>query len=838
MSGENKVNILLVDDRPENLLAFEAILENDEYNLIKASSGEEALKYLLKYDFATILLDVQMPEMDGFATAKLIKSRERTRNIPIIFVTANYLDPKHIFIGYSIGAIDYILKPFDPIVLQAKVAGFVEIFKLNQKLVYQADMLAEKTNELEKTLNELSMTTSHLRESETLANVISETAIDSMIIIDNNGCILKVNPAVKIMFQYDESEILGEDIFRLFSCERARKYVREVLQSANNKENICRARNLEEVNATRKDGTHFPAELQMGIKYVGNKCVIACTIRDITKKKQDQEIIRHMAYHDGLTNLPNRRNFMDRLNSGLELAKENQQSLVLMYLDMDVFKYINDSLGHHVGDKLLQEFAIRLAEYAREDDFVARNGGDEFSILLFDTDRETAIEIAERVLEGIQKPFYIDEYELYITASIGISVYPYDGEDSTALMKNADTALYHAKEKGKNQYKIYHSGMNLQSYRAFMLQNDLRKAIERQEFFLVYQPRINIETGKITSVEALLRWNHPNLGLISPSEFIPLAEESGQIIAIGEWVLRSACKQNKAWQQAGLYPVRTAVNFSAQQFMQKDLVGTISQILCETDLHPDMIEIEITESVILENEESVINTLNQIREMGIWISIDDFGTGYSSLNYLRRYPVNSIKIDKCFVQDISNIDSNSSSIVSAIVAMSHGLHMSVVAEGVETTEQLDILRKKSCDEIQGYVFSPPVPAEEIEELLCDSHQYQDKIRAFDTGISSEIVPAESFEEQYNQKIIDTALMRIKKVYSITTREMEVFRLIVDGFTNKEISKKLMISEQAVRKHILNIFRKINVNDRILAIAKVYQAYIEEKIHVLSKHTIH
>lgn len=381
MSGENKVNILLVDDRPENLLAFEAILENDEYNLIKASSGEEALKYLLKYDFATILLDVQMPEMDGFATAKLIKSRERTRNIPIIFVTANYLDPKHIFIGYSIGAIDYILKPFDPIVLQAKVAGFVEIFKLNQKLVYQADMLAEKTNELEKTLNELSMTTSHLRESETLANVISETAIDSMIIIDNNGCILKVNPAVKIMFQYDESEILGEDIFRLFSCERARKYVREVLQSANNKENICRAGNLEEVNATRKDGTHFPAELQMGIKYVGNKCVIACTIRDITKKKQDQEIIRHMAYHDGLTNLPNRRNFMDRLSSGLELAKENQQSLVLMYLDMDVFKYINDSLGHHVGDKLLQEFAIRLAEYAREDDFVARNGGDEFSIL-------------------------------------------------------------------------------------------------------------------------------------------------------------------------------------------------------------------------------------------------------------------------------------------------------------------------------------------------------------------------------------------------------------------------------------------------------------------------
>lgn len=460
------------------------------------------------------------------------------------------------------------------------------------------------------------------------------------------------------------------------------------------------------------------------------------------------------------------------------------------------------------------------------------------SAFCFDTDRETAIEIAERVLEGIQKPFYIDEYELYITASIGISVYPYDGEDSTALMKNADTALYHAKEKGKNQYKIYHSGMNLQSYRAFMLQNDLRKAIERQEFFLVYQPRINIESGKIASVEALLRWNHPNLGLISPSEFIPLAEESGQIIAIGEWVLRSACKQNKAWQQAGLYPVRTAVNFSAQQFMQKDLVGTISQILCETDLHPDMIEIEITESVILENEESVINTLNQIREMGIWISIDDFGTGYSSLNYLRRYPVNSIKIDKCFVQDISNIDSNSSSIVSAIVAMSHGLHMSVVAEGVETTEQLDILRKKSCDEIQGYVFSPPVPAEEIEELLCDSHQYQDKIRAFDTGISSEIVPAESFEEQYNQKIIDTALMRIKKVYSITTREMEVFRLIVDGFTNKEISKKLMISEQAVRKHILNIFRKINVNDRILAIAKVYQAYIEEKIHVLSKHTIH
>ena len=349
---------------------------------------------------------------------------------------------------------------------------------------------------------------------------------------------------------------------------------------------------------------------------------------------------------------------------------------------------------------------------------LARIGGDEFNILLPDTNRETALELAEEILEVFKKPFYIDNYELFITTSIGISIFPFDGEDPQVLMKNADAALYRAKEQGKNQYKVFHSGMNLQSYRSFILQNDLRKAIDHNELALVYQPRIDIESGEVSGAEALLRWNHPNWGTISPIEFIPIAEESGQIVDIGNWVFRTACRQSKDWQDAGYDPIKISVNFSAQQFLQKDLVDNIEQILDETKVNTKLIEIEITETVILGNEEVITKTLNQLRNMGISISIDDFGTGYSSLSYLKRFPVNTLKIDRSFISDLSNETSGSSNaLITAIISIAHSLNMTVVAEGVETKEQMNFLKNSNCQEVQGYLYSPPILPKEFEEFL-------------------------------------------------------------------------------------------------------------------------
>jgi diguanylate cyclase (GGDEF)-like protein/PAS domain S-box-containing protein len=844
MNDDGKINILLVDDRPENLLALEAIIEHEDYNLIKANSGEEALKSLLKNDFAAILLDVQMPGIDGFGTAKIIKAREKTKNIPILFITANNMDSEHIFTGYSIGAIDYILKPFDPTILKAKVEGFVSLYKLNQQLINQTQILTSKTKELEQAYLELSTTTSELRVSEALANVISETSIDTMIVLNEDGVILKVNPAVEKMFSYEEAELAGESLAILFSNLESKEHLTIILAAIKNSNNLLGYENYKEIIAARKDGSLFPAEIQIGKRFVQDQCLIALTIRDISKKKQDEEKIKHMAYHDSLTNLPNRRLFNEELTSKLKQAKEFFQPLALLYLDMDRFKYINDSLGHIMGDRMLQEIGKRLSTNLRQDDLLARIGGDEFNILLPDTNRENALELAETIIEVFKKPFYIENYELFITSCIGISVFPFDGEEPQVLMKNADAALYRAKEQGKNQFKVFHSGMNIQSYRSFILQNDLRKAIERNELALVYQPRIDIESGEVSGAEALLRWNHPSWGVISPIEFIPIAEESGQIVDIGNWVLRTACIQSKNWQDAGYAPIKLSVNFSAQQFLQKDLVDNIRQILKETKVDSSKLEIEITETVILGNEEVITNTLNQLRNMGISISIDDFGTGYSSLSYLKRFPVNTLKIDRSFISDLSNETSSSShSLITAIITLAHSLNMTVVAEGVETKGQLNFLKNNSCQEVQGYLYSPPILPKDFEQFLTTNLSKTSNRKGVAYLENKKVIPktvdivSDSIslsETESSQYILVSALNRTKDLYAISSREMDVFKLLVNGLSNKEISDELFISEHTVKNHITRIFQKLAVTDRLQAMAKVYQACIVEGENLRAK----
>lgn len=690
MQIADKVNILLVDDKPENLLVLEAIIACEEYNLIKAFSGEEALKYLLKLNFAVILLDVQMPVLDGFSTVKLIKARKRTRNTPIIFITANYMDSKHVLTGYSVGAMDYILKPFDPIVLKSKVRGYVEIFKLNRKLDCQAEMLSEKTKQLEKTCAELYQTTNDLLVSEALANVISETAIDSMLIMDNNGCILKANPAVSTMFQYQKQEILNKNITELFSSEEALTFIDRVMEMANNNEDKSNLGYLEDVIALRKDGTNFPAELQIGLKIIQSKCVIACTIRDVSKKKRAEEIIRNMAYYDNLTNLPNRRKFNDQLNTVFESARMNGGNFAVMLLDIDRFKYINEALGYELGDQLIIQITRRLKEFLSDSIFISRYSGDQFGIIVEDLGAVKEYEgIAGSIIELFSQTFKLGIYELDVTLSIGVFIYNEDVQDADSLVKHANTALLWAKHEGKNRYKFYSSDINIQSYKQFELRNDLRKAVKNSQFRIYYQPLVNLKNSKILAAEALIRWEHPEWGLVSPDEFISLAEEMGIIIDLGYWILREVCSHYKQWLNKGLPEIKVSVNISGIQFFESNFVENIKNTIDEFGLDPHFLIMEITESTLMEQANKVISDIEKLQSIGIQIALDDFGTGFSALSYLSSLNINIIKINGCFISDIDQ-NIKSTVITRTIINMARELNIKTGCRGNRKLGAIDI----------------------------------------------------------------------------------------------------------------------------------------------------
>jgi len=438
---------------------------------------------------------------------------------------------------------------------------------------------------------------------------------------------------------------------------------------------------------------------------------------DVTERKRYEEQLAIQAYYDPLTGLANSALFHDRLELALSQANRSKELLGVMFIDLDRFKYVNDTLSHFVGDVLLQEVSKRLSSCIRNGDTLSRLGSDEFKMILpVISGEEDAEKMAQSILDQFREPFVMEGNELYITCSIGISIFPSDGTDGKALLKNAVAASYRAKEKGGNNYQLYTPSMNTRTFQKLALEKELRKAIERSELVVYYQPRVSLSTGKLIGMEALVRWEHPVLGRIPPGEFIPLAEETGLIVSLDEYVLRTACAQTKAWQEAGYPPLRVGVNLTAVQFHKQNVVEYIKGILNDTGLEPQYLELEITEGVTMHKVETAIVTLQQLKELGVQIAIDDFGTGYSSLSYLKKFPIHTLKIDRSFIQDITE-NTDDAEIVSCIITLAHGLKLKVIAEGVETEGQMKYLWERSCDEMQGFLYSPPLPKEEFEELL-------------------------------------------------------------------------------------------------------------------------
>jgi len=551
--------------------------------------------------------------------------------------------------------------------------------------------------------------------------VVVDNAMDGIFSLDQSGGIESFNAAAESMFGYAASEVVGQPIEILLPD----------LDPAELEDADAEGGLLGEGEGLRRDGSRFPLEYAISRAEDAKGYRVIGIVRDITERRQAQEALSRLANYDSLTGLPNRNLFRDRLQRALARAKRNGQLVALIFLDLDRFKNINDTLGHTVGDELLQTVAKRIRYTLRETDSVghldnengsspkgvtevSRLGGDEFTIILENIGHpDNAAPVARRILDAIASPIPLAGRSLYVSASAGISVYPNDDPDPENLLKNADSAMYRAKDLGRNNYQFFSEELNRQAHERLDMELRLRNALANSEFSLHFQPQLDIRSYRSVAVEALLRWNSPELGSVSPAKFIPVLEETGLIVEVGAWVLETACGWARGWQDAGLPPVRVGVNISARQFRQGDLVAVVERALQGAGLAPEWLELEITESLLMEHSEAVIDTLNTLGMLGIRISVDDFGTGYSSLAYLKRFPIHALKIDLSFVRDV-NTDTNDAAIAQAIIALGRSLGLSVVAEGVENAEQLAFLVRGGCDEIQGYLLSRPLPPGQLE----------------------------------------------------------------------------------------------------------------------------
>ncbi|GAA6172117.1 hypothetical protein NBRC116592_17870 [Colwellia sp. KU-HH00111] len=564
-------------------------------------------------------------------------------------------------------------------------------------------LVAQQSGDLQQAADELK-----------LAEIVFQESIVPIIIADGNALILRVNPAFTNVTGYSIDEVVGKNPRLLQSGKHDEVFYKNLWSS------ITEHGSWQgEVWDRRKNGEVYPSWLTMAAVR-DEQLKIAqyiCIFDDISAKKVDEDRIFKLAHFDIVSGLHNRASFHEQLELAINYADRQQHNLSLLYLDLDNFKLINDASGHLIGDLLLKHVAQRLKHLIRDEDSIARIGGDEFVILVMGTNNSKNVAgIAEKVLKEIAKPILLGNTEVVVTSSIGISTYPVDGTDADSLLRNADIAMYRAKDSGRNRFQFFTAEMNLQAEDRLLLENDMRKGIAAKEFVLHYQPQVDLASNKIIGCEALVRWQHPTRGLIPPNLFIPIAEESGLIKELGLWVMEEACKQQVQWCELGLPKLKMAINISSRQFLSNNLTKQVEEVIKLTGITPAYLELELTESSIMEHVEENIQVLQYLNNMGVLLSIDDFGTGYSSMAYLKRFPINKLKIDQSFVADLAT-DTDDAAIVEAINVLGHSLHLTVIAEGVETKAQLDFLNLIGCDQIQGYYFSRPIDAAAFEKVL-------------------------------------------------------------------------------------------------------------------------
>jgi diguanylate cyclase (GGDEF)-like protein/PAS domain S-box-containing protein len=715
---------LIIDDVPTNLGVMVDLLETEGHRVSVARNGNEGFLRAESDQPDLILLDVMMPGENGFSVCRRLKAGPQTRHIPVVFMTS--LDDLQAKLeGFDAGGVDYVAKPVQIAEVATRVRTHLELSTLRRQLAAQNHELRLARDELEERVQ---LRTADLRaEIEERRRAEFELQRSSQQIhdlynhapcgyhsLDRDGICVRVNDTQVNWLGYPRSEIVGRrfteflpsksvHLFnRAFTLIKQRGWARDI-----------------ELQLIRRNGSSMPVLLSATAvrDASGDFVMTRTTLYDLSERKQNEELVRHMAHHDPLTGLSNRTLFQQRLGQLIAQARRRHESVATMFLDLDQFNQINDSFGHAVGDIVLREISTRLSRCLRDTDALARWGGDEFVVALSTPNvLQASRQVAEAMLKELSAPVFAEKHELHLSGSIGISLYPSDGLDVQTLLRAADTAMYHAKEKGRGVLEFFTPALTANVQHRTRLAALLHGAQVRNEMHLQYQPQVDINSGRILGAEALMRWQHPDLGLISPAEFIPIAEDTGLILPLGEWALRQACEQGKRWHDAGHRDLIIAVNFSVRQLADPRIGDCVAATLRDTGFPAHALELEITENLLMEPTDEVLRVLNRFNDLGISLTVDDFGIGYSSLSYLQRFPIRALKIDRTFVSRIG-LALRDDTIVGAIIALAQSLNLHVLAEGVETPSQIEFLRARGCRVTQGYFFSKPVPAERFTQLL-------------------------------------------------------------------------------------------------------------------------
>ncbi|KQQ87317.1 EAL domain-containing protein [Massilia sp. Leaf139] len=715
-----RARVLVVDDQPVNVQLLEYLLKTTGYeNVHSTSDPRQVVALHLKYRFDLIILDLHMPHLDGFQVMEALKPLESESWLPVLVVTA---EPDKKLAALEAGARDFLNKPLDTVEVMTRIRNLLEV-----RLMHRESR--EYGARLERMVRERTAALGRFRSA-------MDATTDGIFLIDAASlALVDVSDGACRMLGFSREALLRIDPVALGLTTAAQLERHLATNGAAHETDIA------ETELLRAGGEGaVPVEISWQWTENGSSKLLIAVARDISERLQAQQHLKHLASFDALTGLPNRTLFFQNLGETIELAQDKAWRVAVLFITLDRFKIVNDSLGATLGDELLRQFSNRLVRVREQRDAIGRLGGDEFAVILSMTreQHDEAAHLANEIRESLRTPFDLDGQQAILTASIGIAMYPDDAVEPETLVKYADVAMVRAKEAGRDGYRFFTAGMNVQVLARLDLEVALRGALEGKQFVLHYQPKLELSMGRVCGVEALLRWHRPGHGLVYPAEFVPVLEETGMVVRIGDWIIGEACRQIAEWNAQGVRDIRVAVNVSSRQFVEGDLEGVVRAAIRQHGIEPGMLELELTESALMTNAERTIAVLERLKKLGIRIAIDDFGTGYSSLAYLKRFPIDKLKIDIAFVRDIVT-SPDDAAIALAIISMAHSLHMQVIAEGVETRAQMAFLRRHRCDEIQGFHFSRALPAGQLAQLVRKNREAPEHPNVDDSNVQTILV---------------------------------------------------------------------------------------------------